>query len=261
MHSDIIQAKAQEQDFLIWINERKSVIPLEEFKVTALSLANWPYSQKIATQIPLELTQCINVYEEYWKEKQVYKKLNWSYIPGTLTLLYNYSNSTEIVCSTIQGLALLLFNNSDILSFSEICLKLGLNQLQGKRVLCSLMWPHILLEKNDTPDKWKESSKFRLNLMFKAQTQTIRLEQPEEEEKHITKVEIDRGIIIEAAIAKIMKVKKKLSYNELIQELIKLPLKFVLDPKMIDKGIEKLIANEYIVCDTENPKLFKYVDS
>eukprot|EP00826_Nyctotherus_ovalis_P005249 TRINITY_DN1117_c0_g1_i1.p1 TRINITY_DN1117_c0_g1~~TRINITY_DN1117_c0_g1_i1.p1 ORF type:complete len:296 (+),score=50.84 TRINITY_DN1117_c0_g1_i1:187-1074(+) len=262
MYSDIIQSKDQVQDFKTWIESKEShMIPLEDFKVTVLSFANWPYFQQTAAQIPSELSQCIGIYEEFWKQRQVYKKLNWSFMAGTLTLQYNQPECVEITCTSIQGLALLLFNNADVLSFPEICAKVGLSQAQGRRVLSSLMWPAILLEKNDSPDKWKESSKFRLNSAFKGAAR-ITLQAPEEEEgKCKTKVEIDRGITVEAGVVKIMKAKKELCYDELVEELGKLALNFVPDGKMVDESIEKLIADEYIARDPENPKVLKYVAS
>lgn len=262
MYADIIQSKVQVQEFKAWAESKEPrAIPLEEFKVTTLSLANWPYFQQPVAQIPPELTQCIGVYEEFWKQKRAHRKLSWSFMAGSLSLLYSRPEPVEIVCCSVQGLALLLFNNADVLSFPEICAKLGLTLAQGRRVLTSLMWPVILLEKNDSPDKWKESSKFRLNAAFKAGAK-VRLQAPEEEEgKRRTKVEIDRGIAVEAGIVKIMKVKKELRCDELVQELGKLALNFVPNTKMIDESIEKLIANEYIVRDPENSKVLKYVAS
>ena len=74
------------------------------------------------------------------------------------------------------------------------------------------------------------------------------------------KVEDDRKHMVEATIVKIMKSRKRLSHNDLIQEATKiLSNKFIPDVTVIKKRIEGLIEREYLERDKDDRKFYKYL--
>ena len=64
------------------------------------------------------------------------------------------------------------------------------------------------------------------------------------------KVEEDRKHMIEAAIVKLMKTRKKMEHNQLLQDTIKILVsKFQPDVMMIKRRVESLIEREYMERD------------
>lgn len=263
MYSDIIQVKAQQEEFSNWRQEEDKkrgipILPLSQFTVDVLSSSNWPYYHPIEPKIPSELKECLVIYTEFWTQKNTHKRLNWMHLAGTFNLIYNKGKTNEIVCGTLQGLVLLLFNNSDSITFKTICENLGVDSKQGQKILNSLMAPQSLIEKAGTD--WTEDTEFHLNEKFASPVRKIHLPQPEESENiQKNKVTMDRGVAIEAGIVKVMKARKVLEYNDLIKELIKVLPTFVPNTNMIKDKIEELISKDYLVRDENNPKIYKYV--
>jgi len=74
------------------------------------------------------------------------------------------------------------------------------------------------------------------------------------------KVDEDRRHMVEAAIVKIMKTRRRIDHNSLVLESTKLlATKFNPDPVMIKKRIESLIEREYLERDTEDRRYYKYI--
>lgn len=66
-------------------------------------------------------------------------------------------------------------------------------------------------------------------------------------EHHIVSVEEDRKMFLQAAIVRIMKTRKKLRQNPLIEEVIcQAQHRFIPNVVMIKKAIESLIEKQYI---------------
>ena len=70
----------------------------------------------------------------------------------------------------------------------------------------------------------------------------------------------DRRHVIEAAIVKVMKARRKLDHNQLIAETTKvISIKFKPDPIQIKTRIESLIERDFIERDEEDRKIYKYI--
>lgn len=68
----------------------------------------------------------------------------------------------------------------------------------------------------------------------------------------------DRQYQIDAAIVRIMKMRKALTHTLLINELYE-QLKFPVKPPDLKKRIESLIDRDYMERDKENPNQYNYV--
>ncbi len=78
-----------------------------------------------------------------------------------------------------------------------------------------------------------------------------------EESHNVRRIEEDRSIAIEAAIARIMKARKTLGHQQLIAEVLAQLSFFKLDPKIIK--LEALIDREYLERDSDNQSTYRYL--
>ena len=72
------------------------------------------------------------------------------------------------------------------------------------------------------------------------------------------KVIHDRKFLIDAAIVRTMKARNKLSYNDLVTEVIRL-VRFPLDLNIMKQRIEDLIDKDYMSRDPKEHTVFHYV--
>jgi cullin-4 len=82
--------------------------------------------------------------------------------------------------------------------------------------------------------------------------------QTEEQKATEERVFQDRQYQIDAAIVRIMKMRKTLSHNLLISELLG-QLKFPVKPSDLKKRIESLIDRDYMERDKDNSNQYNYV--
>ena len=68
----------------------------------------------------------------------------------------------------------------------------------------------------------------------------------------------DRIHVMDAAIVRIMKTRKKLNHNELITEIYN-QIKFPAETSALKKRIESLIDREYIERDEQNTAMYNYL--
>jgi cullin 3 len=125
---------------------------------------------------------------------------------------------------------------------------------------------NILLKYPNTKD-FNMTDTYTLNPTFKNNLTkiTVPVALPKEikvqEKNEVSeKVDEDRRHMIEAAIVKVMKTRRKLEHNALVAETTKiLSQKFNPDPVMIKKRIESLIEREYMERDNEDRRYYKYI--
>jgi hypothetical protein len=72
-------------------------------------------------------------------------------------------------------------------------------------------------------------------------------------------IQEDRSIAIEAAIVRIMKSRKKLEHNQLVQEVMQSLRVFKPNPVQIKTKIEHLIEKDYLERDTEDKNVYRYL--
>ena len=73
-------------------------------------------------------------------------------------------------------------------------------------------------------------------------------------------VEEDRRHLVEAAIVRVMKARKRFSHNDLVAELTKqLSHRFVPTPQVIKQRVESLIERDYLQRDPEDRRFYNYL--
>jgi len=171
--------------------------------------------------------------------------------------------------STYQMCILLLFNDADTMSYKDIALATTIPADDLKRSLQSLacVKGRNVLRKEPMSKEVNDDDVFVFNDKFtskllKVKIGTVSAQRESEPEKHETRqrIEDDRKPQIEAAIVRIMKARRQLDHNGVVQEVTKqLSSRFSPNPTDIKKHLENLIEREFIERDRNDRKLYIYL--
>jgi len=160
--------------------------------------------------------------------------------------------------SSYQMAILVQYNDNDTLSLDEIANATGLTKELLGQVMVPLIKSKILIN--------EENEQFDLNPSFKSKKIRINLNQPIKAEVKAESTDVlktvdeDRKFAIQASIVRIMKARKTLKNQILIQEVItQISQRF--NPKIQDikKSIDTLLEKEYIERVEGTRDTFSYV--
>jgi cullin-4 len=167
--------------------------------------------------------------------------------------------------SLYQTLVLLLFNEQDELAYEEISESTKIEENDLKRTLQSLACGKVsILIKSSKGVEIHSNDIFTFNKEFKHKLYRIRINQvqlketQEENQETNEKVFQDRQYQVDAAIVRIMKMRKNLQHNLLVSEVVS-QLKFPIKAADIKKRIESLIDRDYLARDEQNPNQYNYL--
>lgn len=263
MVTDLQLAREKQQAFDEWKQNTNKQLPID-LSVTVLTTGFWPTYKSMDLALPSEMVEGINAFKEFYEAETKHRKLTWVYTQGTAVLKGNFDpKSLELVLSTLQAATLLLFNEVEELSYSEVQERLNLQEEDVTRLLHSLSCAkYQILLKEPAGRTIGKNDKFRLNVKFTDRMKRIKIPLPptDEKKKVIEDVDKDRRYAIDAAIVRTMKSRKVLQHQQLVLEVVQqLSRMFKPDFKLIKKRIEDLISREYLERDKDNPQLFKYL--
>lgn len=106
----------------------------------------------------------------------------------------------------------------------------------------------------------KATDIFQFNETFSSPMRKIRIPMASLEDSHNPKkLEEDRGVVIEAAVVRIMKARKTLQHQQLVGEVLTQLAFFKPDPKVVKRRIEALIDREYLERDPDQPNVYRYL--
>lgn len=242
---DLAREEMKAYNELLLQNDRK---PPVEIAVNVLSVAAWPTYADIPVNIPTSILQSQSDFENYFKDKHVGRKLSWKPSLATCQLRARFGKvNKELVVSGFQAIVLLLFNDSNELSYEQIQGTTALPEAEVKRTLQSLACAkYKVLTKSPKGREVNDNDTFTFNekfsdSRFRVKINQIQLKETKEENKEThQRVAADRHYETQAAIVRILKGRKRISHNELIVEVIKATRsRGVLDQADIKKNIEK----------------------
>ncbi|KAJ0601856.1 putative cullin protein, neddylation [Helianthus annuus] len=264
MVTDLALAKENQPHFEEYLSNNSNVSPGIDLTVTVLTTGFWPSYKSFDLNLPAELVKCVEVFKEFYQTKTKHRKLTWMYSLGTCNINGKFEQKTvELIVTTYQASALLLFNSSDRLSYQEIMSQLNLSDDDVVRVLHSLSCAkYKILIKEPNTKTISPTDIFEFNSKFTDKMRRIKIPLPpvDEKKKVIEDVDKDRRYAIDASIVRIMKSRKVLGYQQLVMECVEqLGRMFKPDVKAIKKRIEDLITRDYLERDKENPNLFRYL--
>ncbi|KAH9517254.1 Cullin-2 [Dermatophagoides farinae] len=253
------------------------------FSAYILQACAWPFSQTPVSNfnIPLIFEKAVHEFEHFYLNKFNGRKLNWIFnvSQGEVKFLYT-KKLYQITMNTFQIAIILLFENVDELSYEEIQQSTSLNDEQLQRHLQSFTDLKILLinspssplssstssssssslsiqqakQQQSTSESFPKSTRFLLNKNFASKRMKFKINVPppkeiqqKEAEQQNASVEEDRKMFLQAAIVRIMKTRKRLRHNALIEEVInQAKQRFNPNVPMIKKAIDSLIEKQYI---------------
>ncbi|KMZ58707.1 putative Cullin-1 [Zostera marina] len=264
MITDLTLARENQQNFETYLSISPNVDPGIDLNVNVLTTGFWPTYRSFDLNLPEEMVKCVEVFKEFYQTKTKYRKLTWIYSLGTCHLIGKFdSKPIEIIVTTYQASALLLFNSSDKLSYLEIMTQLNLTEDDVIRLLHSLSCAkYKILIKEPNTKTISSADVFEFNKKFTDKMRRIKIPLPpvDEKKKVVEDVDKDRRYAIDASIVRIMKSRKILGHQQLVLECVEqLGRSFKPDFKAIKKRIEDLIMRDYLERDKANPNLFRYL--
>ncbi|KOM33528.1 hypothetical protein LR48_Vigan01g308400 [Vigna angularis] len=273
MVTDLTLAKENQTSFEEYLSNNPNADPGIDLTVTVLTTGFWPSYKSFDLNLPAEMIRCVEVFKEFYQTKTKHRKLTWIYSLGTCNISGKFEPKTvELIVTTYQASALLLFNLSDRLSYSEIMTQLNLSDDDVIRLLHSLSCAkYKILIKEPNTKTISSTDYFEFNSKFTDKMRRIKggidkfcmqipLPPVDEKKKVIEDVDKDRRYAIDASIVRIMKSRKVLGYQQLVVECVEqLGRMFKPDVKAIKKRIEDLISRDYLERDKDNANMFKYL--
>jgi len=225
------------------------------FSLLVLQSGAWPLNQTAVSdlQMPSELAKSIEMFEAFYNELYSGRKLTWLTHLSNGEIKMNVQKKTYIITvTTYQMIILLLFNDGDNLSYTDIENQARIVDKELSRTLQSLVDVKIL---NKTPKEATTLSNcvFTLNNEFTNKrtkfkiTTAVQKESAQETEQTHAAVDEDRRMYIQATIVRIMKHNKVFKHHSLMEEVVKqVSSRFLPNVVMIKKCIETLIDKQYI---------------
>ncbi|XP_030846066.1 cullin-2 [Strongylocentrotus purpuratus] len=225
------------------------------FSIYVLTTGSWPLGQSALTPFAIsqELEKSVRMFEIFYSEKFPGRKLTWLHHLCTGELKLNYLKKPYIVTTTtFQMAVLLMFNNQDTVQYSELINSSLINEKELSKTVQSLIDTKFIEQNHEGPIT--ENTSFTLNLLYSNKrtkfkiTTAVQRDPPQQEvEQTHNAVDEDRKLYLQAAIVRIMKARKKLRHNILIQEVIsQARSRFSPSVSMIKKCIEALIDKQYL---------------
>ncbi|OAT07750.1 Cullin 1 [Blastomyces gilchristii SLH14081] len=217
----------------------------------------WPLTAPTTQFIPpQEIVKTTERFKNFYFDKHNGRKLTWLWNLCKGEIRANYIKNTKVPytfqVSTYQMGILLLFNESDTLSFSDIEKGTALAPEALEPNLGILVKAKVVIP---SPENGKPcpGTSYSLNYNFKAKKIKVNLNiSVKSEQKHETDdthktIDEDRKLLLQSAIVRIMKSRKKMKHVQLVQEVIQ-QVKARFPPKVPDikKNIEALMEKEYI---------------
>ncbi|CAH0549205.1 unnamed protein product [Brassicogethes aeneus] len=246
---------------------KKSSIDLGiNFSIYVLQAGAWPLGQAVVTPfaLPHQLEKSVQMFETFYHQGFNGRKLTWLHHLCQAELRLGHLKKSYVVnVQTFQMAILLLFESTDSLLCKDIRETLQLNQDQFNRHAISLIDSKLLLA--DAEDLTPEVT-LRLNMDYSNKrtkfriTAAVQKETTQEVEQTMNSVEEDRKMYLQAAIVRIMKSRKVLKHNLLIQEVYaQSKVSFAPSVQLIKKCIESLIDKQYIERTPHSSEEYSYV--
>uniref|UniRef100_UPI00398F3ED7 cullin-4A-like isoform X1 n=1 Tax=Pristiophorus japonicus TaxID=55135 RepID=UPI00398F3ED7 len=237
-----------------------------DLTVNILTMGYWPTYTPMEIHLPAEMVKLQEVFKTFYLGKHSGRKLQWQPTLGHSVLKAEFKEGKkELQVSLFQTLVLLMFNEGNEFTMEEIKAATGIEDGELRRTLQSLACGKArVLNKVPKGKDVEDGDKIIFNddfkhKLFRIKINQIQMKETVEEQTSTTeRVFQDRQYQIDAAIVRIMKMRKTLSHNLLVSELYN-QLKFPVKPGDLKKRIESLIDRDYMERDKDNANQYHYV--
>ncbi|XP_071501882.1 cullin-4A-like [Diadema antillarum] len=250
------------------IQHQNNVGPMD-LTVNILTMGYWPTYTPVEIHLPPDMVNLQEQFKRFYLSKHSGRKLQWQPSLGHCLVKAQFkeegSSVKELQVSLYQTLVLLMFNEGDVFSLEEIAQATNIEDSELKRTLQSLACGKARVVHKDPKgrdinegDKFSFAKDFKHKL-FRIKINQVQMKETVEEQANTQeRVFQDRQYQIDAAIVRIMKMRKTLSHNLLVSELYN-QIRFPVKPSDLKKRIESLIDRDYMERDKDNPNQYHYV--
>ncbi|XP_066597628.1 cullin-2 [Prorops nasuta] len=237
------------------------------FVVYVLQAGAWPLGPHWPGpfHVPQQLEKSVQAFETFYHAQFSGRKLTWLHHLCQGELKFNYLKKPYLVTvQTYQMALLLLFEECDSVQCRDAAVSLRLSHDQLAKHAASLVESKIL--KKNTEGELEEDSMLSLNFDYHNKRTKFRVmatmqrETPHDAEATHRSVDDDRKMYLQAAIVRIMKSRKLLRHNQLVQEVLsQSKVTFAPSIGMIKKCIEALIDKQYIERTANSADEYSYI--
>lgn len=267
MFKDMELSREININFKQYLTHTKPIDGKMDLVVNVLNSVFWPTYPVLQVNLPPYMSKYQEVFFTFYSAKYPGgRKLQWQPSLGHCNLKANFkSGSKELQVSLYQALCLLQFNEGYEFTLQELKDRTNIEDGEVRRTLQSLACgkARVILKSPKGKDildgdKFIYNREFT-NALFKIKINQVQMKETSDEQKATEeRVFQDRQYQIDAAIVRIMKMRKTLSHTLLLTELFNM-LKFPVKPPDLKKRIESLLDREYIQRDKDNSNQYNYV--
>jgi cullin 3 len=256
-------------------NMNTTVFKGVDINVDILTSGIWPEQNTQPCKLPIELSHCAQKFNMFYKDKHSGRHLSWLYNSCTAVLDTTFCDPKTymLTVSCYQAVILMLFNNHDSLTVSDVKEASGLPEQELTRQLKQLCNPkmRLIAKQNPKVPKFTPDETLQINLKFKYNLIKVNMipkvthKKKDLNQKSDIQNEVDREIaseramVLDAMVVRIMKARKKERHTELMNEVIKQVSLFKPQPQMIKQAIERLIEKEYLERDDSDRQVYIYI--
>ncbi|KAF0028309.1 hypothetical protein F2P81_019396 [Scophthalmus maximus] len=269
MYTDMSVSADLNNKFNNFIKTQETVVDLGiSFQIYVLQAGAWPLTHVPSSTfaIPQELEKSVQMFELFYNQHFSGRKLTWLHYLCTGEVKMNYLSKPYVAMVTTYQMAVLLaFNNSQTVTYKELQDGTQMNEKELQKTIKSLL-DVKMLNHDSQKEEIETESTFSLNMSFTSKrtkfkiTTSMQKDTPQEMEQTRSAVDEDRKMYLQAAIVRIMKARKVLRHNALIQEVInQSKARFNPSISMIKKCIEVLIDKQYIERSQASADEYSYV--
>ncbi|PVH97126.1 Cullin-domain-containing protein [Periconia macrospinosa] len=219
----------------------------------------WPLNNPTTSFTPPQLiVQTYERFSRFYNNKHQGRKLTWLWHLSKGEMKANYCKvagqkaSPTLQVSTFQMAILLLFNDSETVAYDEIAEATKLDKDTLDPSIGVFIKAKVLIAEPEGA-KPESGTTYKLNYGFKPKKIKINLniaikgEQKQETEDTHKTIEEDRKLLMQSAIVRIMKSRKKMKHQQLVSETIQqIKSRFMPRVPDIKKCIDILLEKEYL---------------
>lgn len=274
-------------------NSKNSSGSTVDIEVDVLTTGYWPSQNVPQCTLPLQVTEAIERFANFYLKKHTGRKLSWQTSTGSAEIRAIFGTNTtrryDLCVSTYQMCILMLFNQHTTRTLGQIREATHIPDMELRRQLISLCTSrHRILRKGSRGKAIaSDEDTFTFHREYTSKLKRVKIPLVSMKETVLDSnkgdgtnsnqdqsslalrgdassipapVEEDRRHLMEAAIVRIMKARKTLHHNVLIAETLRqLSTRFKPTPQFIKKRIESLIEREYLERSSEDRKTYVYV--